>query len=61
MQITAFVDESSIWTLCEVLYHIRRAAKYPKCNTISSKGSEKIHIFGGITWNGPMPYVVSYF
>ena len=60
METTVFVDGCSCWTLCEGLYFMRRKSSRPKCNTISSKGSTKVHIFGGITWAGPMPYIVSF-
>ena len=60
METTVFVDECSCWTLCERLYFMRRKSSHPKCNTISSKGSSKVHIFGGITWAGQMPYIVSF-
>jgi hypothetical protein len=57
-QNTVFIDESSIWAKRGGLYHNRKKAKYPKCNTINPKCVEKVHIWSGISWDGPLPYVV---
>jgi hypothetical protein len=55
---TVFVDESSIWALRGGLYHHRKKSSYPKCNTIHPRNVKKVHIWGGICWNGPLPYQV---
>ena len=53
-----FVDESSCWTLRSGLYHSRKPTKNRKCNGIRPRFSEKVHVWSGISWNGPLPYVV---
>jgi hypothetical protein len=57
---TVFCDESSIWTLRGPNYHHRRKGRYPKCNTIWGRSAQKVHIWGGITWAGAIPFVVNY-
>ena len=56
---TVFTDESSFWALRGGLYHMRRPTKIPKCNTTEPRGADKIHIWGGISWDGPTKYRVS--
>ena len=60
-QNTVFVDESSIWALRGGLYHHRRKSSLPKCNTVGPRNVQKVHIWGGICWDGPLPYVLYVF
>ena len=57
-QNVVFVDESSCWTLRPGLYCNRRPSIRPKCNAVFLNHSKKVHIWSGISWNGPVPPVV---
>ena len=52
---TAFIDESSIWTMRPPIYHHRRPSSLPKANAIRPPHPVKVHIWSGITWDGPIP------
>ena len=54
---TAFVDETSVWTFRQGLYHHRRRGKYPRSNSIHPPNPVKLHIWGGVSWDGPIPFV----
>ena len=56
---TVFVDESSVWCLRGGLYHHRKKNKNPRCNTSEPRNVEKVHVWSGISWYGPIPPVVS--
>ena len=56
-QNTVFVDESSVWTFRQGLYHHRRKSSLPRANAIHPPHPSKLHIWGGITWDGPIPFV----
>jgi len=58
-QKTIFVDESSIWAMRGGLYHFRKKGRHPKCNTIHPRNVKKVHIWGGVSWSGPLPYMVN--
>ena len=51
----AFIDESSIWTMRPPIYHHRRPSSLPRANAIRPPHSDKVHIWGGVTWDGPIP------
>ena len=53
---TVFIDESSIWTFRSGLYHHRRKNSRPRSNCIYPPNPNKIHVWGGISWNGPTPF-----
>ena len=56
-QTTVFIDECTVWTLRGGLYHHhRRKSSLPKANTIHPPHTEKVQIFGGISWDGPLPF-----
>ena len=41
------------------LYHFRKKGRHPKCNTIHPRNVKKVHIWGGVSWSGPLPYMVN--
>ena len=55
---TVFIDESTVWTLRGGLYHHRRKSSFPKANTIHPPHPVKVQIFGGISWDGPIPFKI---
>ena len=46
-----------MWTLRAGSYHHRRKSSRPKANTIRPSHPAKLHILGGVTWDGPIPFV----
>ena len=55
-QSTVFIDECSVWTFRSGLYHHRRPSSSPKANCIHPPNPEKVHCWGGISWDGPTPF-----
>ena len=53
---TVFIDESSIWTLRSGIYHHRKKSSRPKANSVHPRNPEKVHVWGGISWDGPTPF-----
>ena len=55
-QTTLFIDECTVWTLRGGLYHRRPKSSLPKANKIHPPHTEKVHIFGSVSWDGPLPF-----
>ena len=54
-----FVDETTVRMLEVPLYHSRRKSDRPTAFPRSSKIRLKLNIWGGISYKGPTPFVVS--
>ncbi len=53
-----FVDESTVRILEIPLYHSRKRATRPAAHSSTSKIRAKINIWGGISYQGPTPFIV---
>ena len=55
---TVCIDESSIWAMRQDIYHHHRTSSCPKTNALNPPNPVKVHIWGGISWAGPIPFVL---
>ena len=54
-----FVDESTVRILEIPLYHSRKRGTRPPAHSSTSKIRAKINIWGGISYQGPTPFIVT--
>jgi len=54
-----FADETTIKVLELPLYQVRQKGSRPNAQCVSTKQRLKVNLWGGISYNGPTPFVVS--
>ena len=55
-----FADETTVRILEIPLYHSRKRGTNPAAHSSTAKIRAKINIWGGISYQGPTPFVVKY-
>ena len=55
-----FVDETAVRSLEVPLYHVRQRAERPEAIKTSTKIRFKVNVWGGISFRGATPFVVSH-
>ena len=53
-----FVDETTVRSLEVPLYHVRQPGERPEAICSTTKIRFKVNVWGGISFNGPTPFVV---
>ena len=54
-----FADETTVRILEIPLYHSRKKGERPDAHSSTSKIRMKVNVWGGISYEGPTPFVVS--
>ena len=56
-----FIDETKIMINQCKLYHLRKKSSYPDCIILDNYFKAKLNVWGGISKQGPVDFVVSKF